>query len=456
MKIPTRTEHLEGWGRYRSGSADVTIPNRTIQLKAILEARDHRTLLAYGKGRSYGDACLNSGRMVVKFDGLDRAIAFDRENGIFTCEAGMILSDILKAIVPHGWFLPVTPGTQYPTIGGCVAADVHGKNHHIAGSISRHIRWIDLLTANGETVRCSRDSNSDIYWATAGGMGLTGFIQQISMQLLRIPSAYIAAEYIRVRNLTEMMETLEVNDVQFPYTVAWVDCVADGESLGRGEVILGRHAEQEQLPPSARPSPYYIPAHPTVTVPMVSPFPLINPLTINLFNGLYYHKGGSDTYRQEVVPYDTYFYPLDAANRWNRLYGRRGFVQYQFVVPLDAGKSVISHVLRTCNARGNPSSLAVLKRFGNQEGLLSFPRPGWTLALDIAVGNGTFDLLDDLDRMIADCGGRIYLAKDARMSAETFYRICPELSEWMEIKRRVDPDNIFSSDLARRLEMIPL
>ena len=455
INIPASTVHLTGWGRFRKGRATVLQPELPSHLQAIIRRRDSRKLLAFGQRRSYGDACLNTGQMAVSFARLDRAALFDHERGWFTCEGGMTIDEIIRVVLPHGWFLPVTPGTGHPTVGGCLAANVHGKNHHAAGSFSRYVRWIELVTGDTRIVRCSkRNRNSDLFMATAGGMGLTGFIYLISLKLMRVPSAYIAAEHVRVRNLKEMMETLEASDVDWHYSVAWLDCLAKGDELGRGEIILGRHARHDELPGRSRGDPYKVQQRREASFPFAPPISMVNFLTSRLFNEFYYRKGGSLPRHREIVPYDVYFYPLDRMQNWNLIYGKRGFVQYQFVVPFEAGASVIRRTLELCLERGFPSSLAVLKRFGEEAGLLSFPMPGWTLALDFGVRKGLLPLLDELDRIIIDHGGRVYLAKDARLKPGAFRDMYPEFEQWLEIKKRVDPENVFSSDLARRLKIV--
>lgn len=450
---PLTTEHLESWGRFRAGSTDVARPELPSHLREILRTQASRKILAFGRGLSYGDACINTENVTVKFNYLDRAVEFNKAKGIFTCEAGITIEEIIRASLPYGWFPPVTPGTRYPTLGGCFAANVHGKNHHNAGSFARHVRWIELMTASGDIVRCSARKNSQLFLATAGGMGLTGLIYRISLKLKRVHSAYISVENIRVRNLREMMNTLEAGDAEWEYSVSWLDCAASGEEAGRGDVILGRHAEPEQIPYRQRSQPFSVKLQQPVSVPLDPPVSLIGSLSTRLFNAVYMRKRGSKSTRRQIVSYDTFLYPLDAVRNWNRLYGKQGFVQYQFVVPFDAGYSVTNRVLEICRQSEHLPSLAVLKRLGDGDGLLSFPMPGWTLAIDIPVKRGLFKMLDELDRIVIDHGGRIYLAKDARMSPQAFRAMYPEFPQWLKIKRQVDPDDLFSSDMSRRLVM---
>jgi len=368
-------------------------------------------------------------------------------------EAGVTLEEIISVALSHGWFLPVTPGTQYPTIGGCFAADVHGKNHHNAGTISKHIHWFDLLCADGRIIRCSKSENSELFWATAGGMGLTGIILRLELQLTKVSSAYMYTKRIRVANLKEMMDTLTAVDTDWPYTVAWVDCMASGDSLGRGEIILGRHAEQEELPQTKRSNPYAIDIKPKITLPPI-PVSLVNRLSGKLFNECIFLSHGSKKEKTAIESYATYFYPLDVVNKWNRLYGKYGLVQFQYVVPLDVGYAVTRQTLDYCVKKGYPSTLSVFKRFGEASRFLSFPKPGWTIALDFPARPGLFEILDYLDELVVDAGGREYLAKDSRMTRKIFEHMYPEWDAWKKVRNIYDPDRIFSSDLAKRLALV--
>ncbi|MBS1261233.1 MAG: Decaprenylphosphoryl-beta-D-ribose oxidase [Calditrichaeota bacterium] len=444
---------FEGWGRYRRAVSLAAAPVRADELPGLLQEASAGSTIAFGAGRSYGDSALNDGRRTLETAALDRARSFDRERGIFACEAGISLAQILDVIVPDGWFLPVTPGTRFPTIGGCLAADVHGKNHHVAGSLARHVRSFDLLLADGATVTCSRDENPDLFAATAGGIGLTGIITRVELQLQPIENTFMFARHIRTGSLAETMEMLAIHDEEWPYTVAWLDSTAGGGALGRGEVILGRHAALADLPVSKRARRLRRPEPAKFAMPVTPPVSLVTPATIRAFNEIYYRRGGPEPDRAGLESAYRYFYPLDAAAGWNRCYGPRGFVQYQFVVPEDAAEATVREMLRACQSEGHPSALTVLKRFGDGEGWLSFPAAGWTLALDIPVRPGLLPLLDRFDRQVADSGGRVYLAKDARLAAETFREMYPDYPRWLAVKRRVDPECRFSSDQSRRLRI---
>lgn len=444
---------LEGWGRYKNGVAYTAHPELERHFFEILSEYGSEHILAIGNRRSYGDACLNTGNVAVFVDRFDHAIEFDVHTGIFTCEAGITIQSVVETVLPKGWFLPVTPGTKFPTLGGCFAADVHGKNHHHVGSFSRHVRWIDLMTASGEILHCSPEDNSDIFQATAGGMGLTGFILRISIQLIPVESAYIYTRHLRANDLIGLMQILSEHDNDWQYTVAWVDCSGAGESNGRGIVSLGRHALSEELPIRQQVSPYRVPYRSSVQLPFVMPVSMVNRMSSRIFNKMYFGKDVLRGDSPRLVSYDSYFYPLDSIGSWNRLYGKRGFLQYQFVVPFDGSEQCLSEVLKRCIASGFKPSLAVLKRFGDESEFLSFPKRGWTFALDFAIQAGLLTFLDNLDQLIVDYSGRIYLAKDARMKAETFERMYPDLNLWRDIKYKIDPRGVFSSDLSRRLKI---
>ena len=453
-KIALHPAHIEGWGRFRSGVAYIAHPELERHFSEILSEYGSEHLLAIGDRRSYGDACLNTDNIAIASERFDHAIEFDTQNGVITCEAGITIQSIAETILPKGWFLPVTPGTKYPTLGGCFAADVHGKNHHHAGSFSKHVRWIDLMVASGEIVRCSADKNSEVFKATAGGMGLTGFILRMSLQLIPVESAYIYTRHISASDLASLMQILIDKDNDWQYTVAWVDCSGAGEMSGRGVVNIGRHAMPEELSIRHQVSPYRVPYRSTIRVPIITPISIVNRLSSRIFNEIVFSRDAMSGDAPRVVSYDKYFYPLDSIRCWNRLYGRRGFLQYQFVIPFEGGKQCLQEILKRCNRSSFKPALAVLKRFGEESELLSFPKRGWTFALDFGYKPGLLAFLENLDELILDYSGRIYLAKDARMKADTFLKMYPDLQEWQNIKYKLDPRGIFSSDLSRRLRII--
>lgn len=428
----------ESWGRYPRTTADsVALIDRHQPLPS-----GDASCLPYGNGRSYGDSCLNDGGVLLKTRGLDRFIAFDPATGELTCEAGTLLADILDLVVPQGWFLPVTPGTRFVTVGGAIANDVHGKNHHRSGTFGHHVRAFELLRSDGSRMRCSPDENAEWFAATIGGLGLTGLVTNATVQLHRIAGPWMIAENHRFADLPEFFALSDRSAADYEYTVAWIDCLATGASLGRGLFSRANHAPSC---PSARPAA----ATRRFSVPFTPPVSMIGPLTLRLFNQFYYHRQRGKV-AHATTHYEPFFYPLDAIGGWNRLYGPRGFLQYQCVVPPGVAGEAIAILLRTIAAAGVGSFLAVLKQFGEQSspGMLSFPRPGTTLALDFPFrGPTTLDLLNRLDDVVADTGGAVYPAKDARMSGARFRQYFPQ---WETFSQYIDPR--FSSSFWRRVE----
>ncbi|MEX2230983.1 MAG: FAD-binding oxidoreductase [Cyclobacteriaceae bacterium] len=404
--------------------------------------------IPHGNGRCYGDASLSSD--VVNTLRYDKVLAFDEVNGIITCQSGILLSDLLQIIVPRGWFLPVTPGTKFITVGGAVASDVHGKNHHIDGSFSRHIVSMSVLTGTGETFVCNATNHSDLFWATCGGMGLTGIILEVKFRLKRISTAYIRQKQIKARNLDEIMGLFAENSGS-TYSVAWIDCLKSGKNFGRSILILGEHATVDQV----KTDRILLPKEKSlVTVPFYFPSFVLNGFSVRIFNALYYAKNYKKT-MDSVVHYDGFYYPLDSILSWNKIYGKKGFVQYQFVLPFDSSRDGLIDILARINRQGAGSFLAVLKLFGDQDNLISFPMKGYTLALDFPIRSGLFEFLDELDKIVADYGGRIYLSKDARMKKEIFWKTYPHVHEFREVLKKYDPENRFVSRLSQRLTLKP-
>lgn len=414
------THAPESWGRYpQSRPARVRTVQWTSEIAEVL--RTESSLLAYGCGRSYGDSCLNNDGTLVVTTHLDRFMAFDPETGVLRCEAGVTLADIIALVVPHGWFLPVTPGTKYVTIGGAIANDVHGKNHHRMGTFGRHVRRFELIRSDGSVRECSATEQADWYAATIGGLGLTGFISWAEIQLTRIGSARIAVETTRSGSLEETIACLHAYDASHDYTVAWIDCTQRGKRVGRGHVIAGEFEERIKSQES-RIENREFKTSVLVNVPFQAPNILLNKWSIKAFNTLYYHRQQAHV-RRGVTRIDPFFYPLDIVGRWNYLYGKRGFVQWQCVIPYDGDPKAMHTILSAIERAGMASFLAVLKVFGSMPspGMLSFPQPGLTLALDFGQdGAPLLRTLDALDAIVSDMGGRIYPAKDARMSARHF------------------------------------
>lgn len=448
-------KEIAGWGRYPRANCYLHRPERRQELEQILQCERPTGFLPRGLGRAYGDAALNSEGGVILMERLDRFLAFAPQTGVVRCEGGVSLADIIHTFLPHGWFLPVTPGTKFCTVGACVACDVHGKNHHHDGSIGNFVRQIALLLPSGETVLCSREQNADLFFATLGGMGLTGVMVEVVLQLRRVESAYIVVDYVRTRNLDETLQTFHVRDAHYPYSVAWLDCVASGRDFGKGVLMFGRHANPNDLPATNRHNPFTVKPKRTKSIPFDLPELVLSPLALRAFNSMYYRV--HPTRDGVVTDYDTYFYPLDSILRWNRAYGKQGFVQWQCVLPYKQGVQNLTRILETTQARRTYPFLSVLKRMGELSGgLLSFPMPGYTLALDFPVRNGLFAVLEELDKIVIEVGGRLYLAKDARMSAETFRLTYPQLPRWQAVKAQVDPKGLLQSDLARRLRLLEM
>jgi FAD/FMN-containing dehydrogenase len=388
-----------------------------------------KTVLPYGNGRSYGDSCLNVGAGLVQTRGLDKFIEFDRETGVMTCEAGVLLADILQVAVPAGWFIPVSPGTCYVTVGGAIANDVHGKNHQGFGTFSRHVQRLELLRSDGRRIRCSATENPEWFAATAGGLGLTGIVTWAQLQLRRIPGPLMDVETIRFHHLDEFLALCAESDTRFEYTVAWVDCLGRGKQLGRGLFQRANHAPaQAQIKPRRRP----------LAVPFVPPFSLVNAASLRIFNTAYYHLPAGNR-RHARIEYAPFFYPLDGILHWNRLYGPHGLYQYQCVIPGAAGPEAMTHLLQTIARSRLGSFLAVLKLFGplSSPGMLSFPREGITLALDFPNrGERLARLFSELDAIVREAGGRLYPAKDGRMPGSLFRSGFPR---WQEFSQYIDP-----------------
>jgi FAD/FMN-containing dehydrogenase len=405
------------------------------------------TVLPHGLGRSYGDVCLNEGGVLLTTRHLNRFIHFDVDNGILRCEAGVSLAEILDLCVPYGWFLPTTPGTKFVTIGGAIANDVHGKNHHCAGTFGRHVLQFELLRSDGERLLCSPTQNENYYAATIGGLGLTGFITWAEIQLKRILHRAIQSESIQFEDLEEFFELSEQSDQHYDYTVSWVDCNSKDKARERGIFMRGNHVEQNEIPETWQ-IPFLRRLPPALrTMPIDLPSFALNRWSISAFNWLYYNQQRQKSVTK-LVDYDPFFYPLDVIFEWRRLYGKNGFLQYQFVVP-DSDHQVIKDIFHTISASGMGSFLAVLKTFGEltSPGILSFPRQGVTLALDFPIkGSITFELLERLDDMVREANGAVYPCKDARLSARNFQAYYPQ---WTEFAQYIDPR--FSSSFWRRV-----
>jgi FAD/FMN-containing dehydrogenase len=449
------TTSLSGWGRHPAVKSRVARPEKRTQLLALLEEND-QPVLARGAGRSYGDAALlNGGGTTVLTDRLNRMLAFDPGAGVLWAEAGVRLREILETFVPRGWFLPVTPGTKEVTLGGAIAFDIHGKNHHRDGGISNFVREIELLTADGKTVTCGPEQNEELFRATVSGAGLTGIITEVALELRQIETAYVAERTLKAQDLDDAFALFEEHEPDYLYSVAWIDCLASGSSLGRSHLMFGRHATPDELHGKQRRDPLgYEPDH-LASLPFDLPEGVLNEHTVKAFNQLYYARQRKRD-KQAVVGIDPFFYPLDAIDDWNRMYGESGFVQFQCVLPMEESYNGLKEILAEVQESGLASFLAVLKRMGGPDGgLLTFPMEGYTLALDIPRREGLESLLRSLHEITARRGGRVYLAKDAYLRPDTFREMYPALADWLTVKRRVDPEKRFTSAQARRLGIEP-
>lgn len=427
---------VESWGRFpKTDQAVVPLHWR----EEALALPGEGSLLPHGMGRSYGDSCLNDGGTVLATRGLSRLIAFDPDTGVLRCEAGVTLAEILELFVPRGWFLPVTPGTKYVTVGGAVANDIHGKNHYADGTFGRFVRAFELLRSDGSRRVCTPDQHGDLFRATIGGLGLTGLLTWVELELRRVDSPHILQETIRLRNLDDFFRVNEESERDWLYTVAWIDCLARGRRLGRGLYMRGNHAAADpRRPPRAS-------GGPRLSVPFDAPGFLLGSWSVKAFNALYYRRQ-LRRQKRATVPYEPFFYPLDSIGRWNRIYGKRGLLQWQCVVP---DPDTVVDLLEMVSRAKEGSFLVVLKTFGSvpSPGMLSFPRPGITLALDFPnKGPRTFSLLQRLDERILAAGGALYPAKDARMAPALFEASFPN---WREFVPHVDPR--FSSSFWRRV-----
>ncbi|QSQ12793.1 FAD-binding oxidoreductase [Myxococcus landrumensis] len=438
---------LESWGRYPQ------VEQRTQALTWRSDALPEvsGSVLPHGLGRSYGDSCLNGGGTLLLTSGLDKFIDFDPATGVVRCEAGVSLDMILRLGAPRGWFLPVTPGTKFVTVGGAIANDVHGKNHHCAGTFGRYVRRFELVRSDGSRRICSPDENPDWYGATIGGLGLTGLITWAEVQLKPISNPYVLQETVPLANLDEFLVVARESEADHQFTMAWVDCLARGKKVGRGLLYRGNFAppQFDGLPLAKSHLSHGI----GLAVPMDMPSFCLNRLTVSAFNWLYFHRQNGRP-KQRLTHYDPFFYPLDAIYGWNRIYGRRGFLQFQCVVPYSTARDALKDILERSSRGGLPSFLSVLKTFGDipSPGWLSFPRKGVTLAMDFANrGEKTYRLVEELDRVTREAGGAVYPAKDARMSPESFAAYFPRHTEFAGY---VDP--AFSSSFWRRMHPVSL
>lgn len=451
-----RRELVSGWGRAPGSAAAVIAARSADEIEQLLAAGrlEGRRLIARGLGRAYGDAAQCGGGTVIDCTTLDRVVDLDAAQGTLRADAGASLDALLKFTVPRGFFLPVSPGTRFVTLGGAIASDIHGKNHHVDGSIGAHIEGMRLLTPTGG-LDCGPQENKEVLAATCGGMGLTGVITEATIDLLRIETSRLIVDTVRAPDLDACLSLLGGERGRYRYSVAWVDCLAHGKHLGRSVITRGDHARLVDLPPGHQDKPLDYAPRQLLTIPMSPPVSLLNPVTAGAFNEAWFRKAPRKR-EGELQTIPRFFHPLDGVGNWNVLYGPRGFTQYQLVVPFGS-EPVLRETLERLGRGRVASFFAVLKQFGPEgEGHLSFPMSGWTLALDIPLGlDGLPTLLDDLDELVAAAGGRVYLSKDGRLRPEMFRAMYPRLGEWRAVRDRLDPDGVLSSDLGRRLGLGP-
>jgi decaprenylphospho-beta-D-ribofuranose 2-oxidase len=438
-------KEISGWGNYPLVKTKIYQPYTQKKVLASLEAEKN---IPRGLGRSYGDQSVNVGYLTTVCTRLNHFLSFDKNTGILECEAGVSHDEIIQTFAPRGWFPMITPGTKYITIGGAIANNIHGKAHHVDGSFVNCVEEFTILLADGSIKTASRTENTDLFWANFGGLGLLGIILTAKIRLRAIETTYFHQKAVVLHNLDEMIDALYEYDEKYNYSVAWVNALAKGKHLGRGVLTLGNQVRLEELPDKLKKKPLFVAPPPKLSVPFYLPDFALNTLTVNILNK------ALDTMQRSAgkfAHYEKFFYPLDFVRHWNRGYGKRGFIQYQFVIPLENVKQNIRVILEKIASSGCAPFLNVLKKLGKGQNYLSFSREGFTFAIDFPVTKNIPNLIRELDRLVLDFGGRIYLGKDAMLDKETFRAMYPHYEEWLAIKAKYDPDNKFSSNISRRL-----
>ena len=436
---------LSGWGQYPRIDAKLNAPRSEEDLQALVLQGNS---IARGNGRAYGDSAV-SAQNTVHMRHFNRMLSFDAEQGQLVAEAGVLLADVIDAFLPRGWFSYVTPGTKFVTLGGMIAADVHGKNHHKDGSFGTYVDWIDVLISDGSVQRCSRSENTELFEWTVGGMGLTGIVLRTAIRLRHVSSAWIEQRTLVAENISHAIELFEQSH-DATYSVAWIDCLQQGKSMGRSLVMLGEHADAVVVPSQYRKTPLHISPKRKLSIPVEFPSWALNSLSVRAFNALYYWNGKRKR-GQQLVDWDSYFYPLDAILGWNKIYGRHGFAQFQCVLPLQTADAGLRALLSAIANAGAGSFLAVLKRFGTQNSRFSFPMEGYTLALDFPVNKKTLALMERLDSITVEHGGRFYLAKDSRMSRDLFHQSEPRTKDFVSFRSDHAASGAFASAQSHRL-----
>lgn len=440
-----RKQKLAGWGNYPVAESFTLNPRSPQDAKEDLKKG---SIIARGLGRSYADQAINDNNYVAVCTKLDHFLAWDEAEGILECEAGVSLDEIISVFVPKGWLPMICPGTKFVTIGGAIANDIHGKAHHIDGSFVNCVLSFTILLADGSVAVASRTENADLFWGNFGGLGLLGLILTARIRLRKIETTYFKQKSVAIKNLDHMLEALEQYDHQYNYSVAWIDAMAKGSKLGSGVLTLGNAAKLSELPEKLRDQPLMMRKNGKLRLPFFLPSFALNGISVRLLNRVIAYVQNSP---KEFVHYEKFFFPLDAISDWNKGYGKRGFIQYQFVIPEDDGKKNLTEILQMIAGSGCTPFLNVFKRMGEGQGILSFPFKGYTLAIDFPMSKELRAFTPKLDAKVLSAGGRLYLGKDALLHETTFKAMYPQHEEWMAIKRKYDPGNRFSSNISRRL-----
>jgi len=440
-----KKEKLSGWGNYPVSES------YTVQVRDagdVTNTLQQGSLVPRGLGRSYADQAVNDNHYVGDCTKLNRFLAWDATTGILECEAGASLEDIITSFVPRGWLPMICPGTKFVTIGGAIANDIHGKAHHIDGSFVNCVLSFRILLADGRILTASRTENADLFWANFGGLGLLGVILTAPLQLRKIATTYFKQKSVVIKGLDHMLEALDQYDHEYNYSVAWIDAMARGTKMGSGVLTLGNAAKLAELPPKLSTDPLQLHKTSKLTVPFFLPSFTLNNFTVKVLNRVIAFVQNSP---KEFIHYEKFFFPLDAINHWNRGYGKRGFVQYQFVIPEENGRKNLAEILDMIAQSGCTPFLNVFKRMGDGQGLLSFPFKGYTLAIDFPVTNALFAFTPKLDAKVLDAGGRLYLGKDGLLNEGMFKAMYPQYTEWLAVKRKYDPEGKFDSNIGRRI-----
>jgi decaprenylphospho-beta-D-ribofuranose 2-oxidase len=444
-----KKEKLAGWGNYPVSESFVLTPRGQEDIKNALAAD---ILIARGLGRSYGDQAVNDDKQVAICTRFNYFLSWDDKEGIVECQAGVNLEEIISVFGPRGWLPMICPGTKYVTIGGAIANDIHGKAHHIDGSFVNCVISFTILLADGQRVTASRTEHADLFWANFGGLGLLGVIMTATLKLRKIETTYFKQKSVVIKGLDHMLEALDKYDHEYNYSVAWIDALAKGNKLGSGVLTLGNSAKLQELPDKLKANPLKLHTASKLSVPIFLPSFALNGFTVRILNRVIAFVQNSP---KEFVHYEKFFFPLDAINNWNRGYGKRGFIQYQFVIPEKDGKKNLTEILEMIAGSNCTPFLNVFKRMGDGQGILSFPFAGYTLAIDFPVTKALLSFTPKLDAKVLEAGGRLYLGKDALLEEKMFKAMYPQYTEWLAIKQKYDPANKFGSNISRRLGLTP-